>query len=66
MAEQIVRSPNTVTRDTSHNRRVDALEHGGPFNPRADSQRRADQSQPGVPPVVGQSPGVVPDRGRGR
>ena len=38
MADQEVRSPNTVTRDTPHNRRGDALQHGGPFGDRrADS-----------------------------
>jgi len=65
MADQEVRSPNSVTRDTPHPRRNETGQmHGGPFSERADSgapwKPRADQNAP----VQGQPLGVMQDRGR--
>ena len=67
MAEQgrEPRSPNSITHDQPHPRRGDELRQGGPFGSRDDSghapwKPRADQNAP----VVGQSPGVMQDKGR--
>lgn len=66
MADQEVRSPNSITNDMPHPRRVDALQQGGPFVDRSDSgapsKPRADQSSP--VPVQGMPVGVTQDRGR--
>lgn len=56
-----VRSANTVTRDTPHNRRGE-IQHGGPFNPRADSSASQHRSDKAVPVQGSPRRDVIEDR----